>query len=338
MARQFEEQLRSAWNALVEPEGGEGYSYLPLSKHALIECFAARRFPENKEAILISFPNLVELSGHELPSGLGFEMRKENTAHFVGKHDVYSVLSTEDGPSELFEAFAADILSALDPADYPSSKLIFSALISRLRSWQEFMKRARSKLMSIEEQTGLFGELVFIKNMLSQNEDPSGILKAWVGPLSKDQDFHIGTGAVEVKSTVSSEGFPASIQSIFQLDDSVRKPLFLGAVRLEVSELGGSLSTLIESMRGHFLEHGVSGRFRARLEQSGYFEEHADKYPRLLLVSNMRFLRVSNGFPRLTTASLSGVLLGARYKIDIDRIACDYFSFEEVMNTLRKQG
>ncbi len=42
----------------------------------------------------------------------------------------------------LFETFAADIISALDPADGPSSKRIFATLVSRLRSWQEFMKRA----------------------------------------------------------------------------------------------------------------------------------------------------------------------------------------------------
>lgn len=338
MARQFEEDLRSAWKALTTPDGGEGYSYVPLSKCQVVDCYAARRFPEENEAIIISFPVTVAPQGIELPSGLGFEMRKENAENFNGSVEVFSVLCTKDGTQELFETFAADIISALDPTDRSSSKCIFATLISRLRSWQEFMKRPRTGLLTVEEQTGLFGELVFVKEMIAQSDDPSNILNSWVGPLRADQDFHIGAGAVEIKSTISSDGFPASIQSIGQLDDDVRQPLYIGTLKIDIHEDGTSLPMLVESLREHFVRKGVGGRFRARLEQSGYFNEHAEHYPRKLHSKNIQFLLVSDGFPRLTPASLGGVLLKAQYKIDIDRIVATRFTFEEVILALREQG
>lgn len=48
----------------------------------------------------------------------------------------------------------------------------------------------------------------------------------------------LGDGAIEVKATMSSAGFPVKIGSLEQLDDSVASPLFLAAMRFSRGEDG----------------------------------------------------------------------------------------------------
>lgn len=74
-------------------------------------------------------------------------------------------------------------------------------------------------------------------------------LESWVGPLNAVRDFEIGTGAIEVKTTISAVGFPAKIGSLEQLDDSARQPLFLAGVRLRQGETGQNLSELVADIR-----------------------------------------------------------------------------------------
>jgi hypothetical protein len=66
---------------------------------------------------------------------------------------------------------------------------------------------------------------------------PSALaIESWVGPLDAIQASALGTGALEVKATLSAVGFPAKIGSLEQLDDSTRQPLFVAGVRLRQIE------------------------------------------------------------------------------------------------------
>ncbi|MCF8173376.1 MAG: PD-(D/E)XK motif protein, partial [Candidatus Methylopumilus sp.] len=150
---------------------------------------------------------------------------------------------------------------------------------------------------------------------------PSALaLEAWVGPLDGIQDFEIGTGAIEVKATLSAVGFPARIGSLEQLDDSVRQPLFLAGIRLRQISNGKNLPDFISELRQSITGDAEAERLLSeRLIAAGYFADHADRYPRRFDVVSTRIVEVTEGFPRLTPGRVPQGISKALYEIDFDR-------------------
>jgi hypothetical protein len=119
-------------------------------------------------------------------------------------------------------------------------------------------------------------------------------------PLDGVQDFEIGTGAVEVKSTLSSAGFPAKIGSLEQLDDSIRQPLFVAGARFSQRDSGISLPEVVAALRLAISADGEALRvFGDRLLAAGFQDHHADRYVRRFTLEATRILEVAEGFPRL---------------------------------------
>ena len=76
--------------------------------------------------------------------------------------------------------------------------------------------------LSQEAEVGLFGEMVVLKALLEAGVPVEVVLNAWQGPLDGLHDFLIGSGAIEVKTTLSTNGFPATVNSLEQLDESLQ--------------------------------------------------------------------------------------------------------------------
>ena len=161
-------------------------------------------------------------------------------------------------------------------------------------------------------------------------------LDSWIGPLDGLQDFELGTGAVEVKATLSAQGFPAKIGSLEQLDDSVRKPLFVAGVRLSQRESGRNLPEIAESVREKLTGDAAAvSLFADRLLAAGYPQSHADRYPRRFAAEGMRVIEVGEAFPRLTPGNVPCGVRKAIYEIDFDRAPG---ADEDVVGVLRKLG
>lgn len=109
--------------------------------------------------------------------------------------------------------------------------------------------RKGAQALSPEAELGLVGELLFLGAVLDAGVPAQISMDSWVGPLDGVQDFELGTGAVEVKATLSPQGFPAKVGSLEQLDDSVRKPLFVAGARLSQRESGRNLPEIADSVR-----------------------------------------------------------------------------------------
>ncbi len=77
---------------------------------------------------------------------------------------------------------------------------------------------------------------------------------SWVGPLDGVQDFEIGTGALEVKTTIATGGFTARIGSLEQLDDDVRQPLFVVGAKLKQVATGQNLPALVAAIKAAVAE------------------------------------------------------------------------------------
>lgn len=322
-----------AWEALSGREEEGGWLGIAVAPVGGCELIAARHFPGNKEALLACFPTARLGASEHLPEGRGFEVVRADPR---GDGKSWIALSRkESGSSELFAEMVRDVAGAMDTSAPQGEAAVLRTMLRRVRMWQQFMSRGASPL-GPEAELGLAGELYFMTVLLDSGVSPEQILKGWVGSDNAPQDFLLGDGAIEVKATMSSSGFPVKIGSLEQLDDSVSSPLFLAAVRFVREEGGLTIPDMVAEVERRLAdEPGTIERLRERLMVAGYSETHTGHYTRRFEPKERRILSVSEGFPRLTPGTVPIGVTRALYEINLDH-AGDFLSELDVV--LRKLG
>lgn len=128
--------------------------------------------------------------------------------------------------------------------------------------------------------------------------------------------------------------FPAIIESLDQLDDATRQPLFLAGVRLRVDEHGTSLPTIIQATRT--LADNTQSRHTldTKLLHAGYVDAAADHYTRRFATVESRILAVTTTFPRLTRSTVPQGVIAARYELDLEHAAAPTLSMQEALQKL----
>jgi hypothetical protein len=326
-----EEGLLRSWRALAAPQDEAEWRIVRMADFGQLSVDAGCRFPGASEALLVAFPTPWVGEPASLPQGNGFEAELVADEDRFGGRTAVAVVRSDTGAIDIFAVMIVDLLRFLETAGPSAGPATFSRFIGRLREWQDFMAR-KPRPLSPEAQVGLYGELWMLERLLDVLP-PSAAFESWKGPLSAAQDFHVGAGAFEVKSTAGRDGFTARINSIDQLD-SERRPMHLCALRFEEQDGGRSLSQLVEVLRAAASAAGRSKAFDAMLILAGYHDEHAVHYGRLLELVEMRILRVDDSFPCLRRATLPVQILQAQYTLDIQSLPGDDIGFDGLLLNL----
>ena len=324
-----------AWSSLTGADTEPGWQAISLPSSGPLQVRAGRRSPDNTEAVLVGFPTARLAAADKLPEGQGFAVERADPE---GSGKLWLALTRKfAGSAELFAAMACDIIGALDDAVAASADeaKLLRVLTGRVGAWQEFMRKG-TQVLSPEAEIGLIGELTLLRTIINAGVPSALAIESWVGPLDGIQDFELGTGALEVKTTLSAAGFPAKIGSLEQLDDSVRQPLFLAGARLRQTASGQNLPGIVEAMRLTFKGDAESERLLTeRLLAAGYIDAHADRYPRRFEPAGTRVVEVTNDFPRLTTGNVPAGIMRTMYEIDLDKAPGENVGAE---GALKKMG
>lgn len=334
MARPSNEFLM-AWSSLTGADIEPGWQAIPLPSAGPLQLRAGCRSPDNAEAVLVGFPTARLAAADKLPEGQGFAVE---LADPEGNGGLWLALTRKSaGSSELFAAMACDVVGALDDAvaaGADETKLM-RVLIGRVGAWQEFMRKG-TQALSPEAEIGLIGELTLLRAIIDAGVSSALAIESWVGPLDGIQDFELGTGALEVKATLSAAGFPAKIGSLEQLDDSSRQPLFVAGTRLRQTLSGQNLPMIVEAMRLAIKGDAEAERLLTEhLLAAGYIDSHADRYPRRFEQAGTRVVEVANDFPRLTSGKVPEGIKNAMYEIDLDKAPGENVGVE---GALKKMG
>lgn len=333
MARPSEEFLL-AWSSLSGDDPTPGWQVIALPPAGPVEVQAGRRSPHNAEAVLLAFPSVRLGPAEKLPEGQGFSVERADPAS-AGQLRL-ALTRRAAGSADLFAAMACDVVGALDEAASAGSAeaKLLRVFLGRVGAWQEFMRKGSQKL-SPEAEIGLVGELILLRAIIEAGVPPAAAVESWVGPLDGVQDFELGTGALEVKATLSSAGFPAKIGSLEQLDASTRRPLFLAGARLRQAESGQSLPHIVAAMRDASVGDAEATRLLSeRLIAAGYFDADEDLYVRRFTLADILFVEVKDGFPRLTPGGVPLGVIRATYEIDLDKVAGDNIAAAEALKKL----
>lgn len=331
MARSIEE-FAIAWQALSGNGAGEGWRCISVSPVGHCPIMAARRFPGNEEAMLAGF-HFAKLPPKEsLPEGVGFEVAREDP-HGDGK--AWIALTRKDsGGEEMFAEMVCDVAGTMDAVAASGEESVLRAMLSRIRAWQEFMRRTPRGL-SPEAEVGLAGELAFLELLLDAGMSPQFVVESWLGPTGGIQDFEIGSGSVEVKSTLSSNGFPAKIGSLEQLDDSFRSPLFLAGVRFVQGGAGSTLGDMARDLSEKLAATpGAAADFADRLVVAGFPPAHYGRYTRRFSRESVRILEVDGDFPRFVPENVADAIRRVQYELDLDRLPGEGVTVSEVIERL----
>lgn len=319
MAGQTDRDFEVAWKALATVEGDGEWSLIAIRQPRHFSTHAARYRQDNLEALVLGFPASTPVPLALPRDGGGFTVRLAEI-DMEQPRPAIALVRTAAGPLDIFSTMVADLLEVIDAGDDLSPPVLAKRLVGRIAAWQSFMAPPTGKPLSVEAQTGLYGELLFFRELLSTGMPASLAVAAWDGPLHGAQDFRLGSGAVEVKSSVASDGFVAKIQSLEQLDDNDRTPVFLLAFRLQEDAESPSLPELVHSVRGALSTQGSTHAFDVRLSATGYHADHEPIYARRLRPRQRRILKVGPDFPRLFSGNIASRIRRASYEIEIDDI------------------
>lgn len=213
-----------------------------------------------------------------------------------------------------FAALAVDI--CLRMAVDPSSPV--AAVHDVIEEWRDLLER-RATQWTRSRSAGLFAELAVLRRLLAVDPDR---LDLWTGPSGQAQDFRGLAAALEVKATIGGEGRVVRIHGSDQLEEPANGDLHLAWFRLDDRHTAG------RSLRQEFADiaSAVSDKkkWSQLLQILGVPDaEHPEVDIRKFLVTEERWYRVDDSFPRIVPASfLNGALPagvgGVEYLVDLD--------------------
>lgn len=164
---------------------------------------------------------------------------------------------------------------------------------------------------------GLVGELEILRRLAIYSVNA---VSAWVGPQDQRHDFRRGLHALEVKTSGRADSTCVSIHGIDQLAPPAGGTLHLIHLRLEPAE--GSLS--VKSLVSGLIKLGVDKVLLWKnLELLGCSDPYSEDWNRLTyVIDKTEFYEVTDGFPRITSASFPGAglpagLSGVTYQLDL---------------------
>lgn len=315
------ERLESAWRALAGEVNGEGWRTIPINMEGTCRLLAGRHFPGNEEAILVGFDSVRMPSDRQLPQGRGF--RVENVRREIpGDKQRWVSLSRQSaGNQKMFASMAEDVLGMLRAYDHVGEETLFHLFLGRIKAWQEFMEKGRDGILGPEAEVGLFGEITLLRMIMTADMPAGLVVESWLGPLDGLQDFSIGTGAIEVKSTLVVNGFPATVGSLEQLDATLIQPLFLAGIRLSLDDSGKTLAELIdETCKVLSTEPNTQGLFESLVLRAGFLRAFSCSYTRRFQHTDTKVIPVAEGFPSLTRSNVGVAIRKARYELDLDLV------------------
>ncbi|WP_419252452.1 PD-(D/E)XK motif protein [Caulobacter sp. ErkDOM-YI] len=329
------DELLLAWRGLSAGDTGDGLRVIALGADRL-RVRAGITYPLGQETLLVGFNLGQTRRVDELPEARGFSVSFLAEPPAARYENWIALTRRPEAGVDLFALMASDIAASLTDAGPASEQWLFGTLLHRIRAWQDFMQRPRDGVLSREKELGLFGELLVFRDFLDAGVTPVQVAAAWQGPARSVQDFIVGYRGLEVKTTLSANGFPARISSLDQLDTSQGRAVMVAAVRLSLQDDGLTLPELVTDLRERLAGIGLTASlFERSLLLAGYFDTAADKYVRRFGPVNTRVFPVDDDFPSLTRSAVRAEIRTAEYELDLDLVTAPAIALGEVITQHR---
>jgi hypothetical protein len=195
-------------------------------------------------------------------------------------------------------------------------------VFSHLKRWQTFLSKQGKQILSKGQIIGLYGELLFLRELLDNGVSNGKAVDSWTGPDRSHHDYLINDTAFEIKSLSGLERNSVSISSEDQLDFPGKR-LFLRTYQIRESGSsanGESLNDAVDSVASMMSEDSAAlTMFEAKLMEAGYVKLDEYSGPRWTVVTSDTYL-VSDGFPKVTRSGLPPGVMNVSYDIALENL------------------
>lgn len=219
-----------------------------------------------------------------------------------------------DRVSTQFCLLADDILDAVsvNPED---ADRVTKETVGR---WRDLLREDRPRLLSKSQLAGLYGELLFLEELVFHHGDRA--LKSWTGPLGNRHDFEFANASFEVKTTAQNNGMVVSFHGVRQLQATEDLPLYVVAYQVERTPQGETIPAVLQRLYSSGLNRL---ELLSLLETVGYCEADSGHYASDRFgVLATKTIPIGPTFPRITheTVTMPGILDGIvalEYSVDL---------------------
>jgi hypothetical protein len=221
---------------------------------------------------------------------------------------------------DIFSLFIQNILEDIAPSVTESEAI--KTTLNVVSKWKKLFDKINFNGLSIEQQKGLVGELLFLNTLLNNEKTSANAVNNWTGAEQDFQakDFTLGSVGVEVKFTASKQP-RVKVSNERQLDAENLSELFLILYSSEaVKDNGISLNSLVEQTRQKISTKEEQTVFNAKLQLIGYFDEDNEHYGRMYSLKRMFVFTVTSDFPKIVKSHLPLGIYDTSYSIEISAV------------------
>mgnify|MGYP006328187667 FL=1 len=313
--------ISSLWE-IMSQEKSVGLVKRLLPNNSPLKVFATYKHPENICGIAFSCDSKLKLSIDSF-----YNLKELSVQLFLDtSHQPNRLLTIQlfsDANTDIFAYLCGNLVEAIERCDTEAKAI--KLVLNRLEKWKTMFSKGASDGLSITEQQGLYGELMYLHKLVLRGIfSYIDTLKIWVGADKAMRDFQGKDWAVEAKTISINNADQITINGERQLDETLLDKLYLYHLSVEVSRMNGqTLNEKVDELRSLFSDDKAAlNIFNAKLMEAGYFDHHRELYrERCYKIRKESIYVIDDSFPRIKESELRDGVSNTVYSINVSTCA-----------------
>lgn len=313
--------ISSLWE-IMSQEKSVGLVKRLLPNNSPLKVFATYKHPENICGIAFSCDSKLKLSIDSF-----YNLKELSVQLFLDtSHQPNRLLTIQlfsDANTDIFAYLCGNLVETIERCDTEAKAI--KLVLNRLEKWKTMFSKGASDGLSITEQQGLYGELMYLHKLVLRGIfSYIDTLKIWVGADKAMRDFQGKDWAVEAKTISINNADQITINGERQLDETLLDKLYLYHLSVEVSRMNGqTLNEKVDELRSLFSDDKAAlNIFNAKLMEAGYFDLHRELYrERCYKIRKESIYVIDDSFPRIKESELRDGVSNTVYSINVSTCA-----------------
>ena len=313
--------ISSLWE-IMSQEKSVGLVKRLLPNNSPLKVFATYKHPENICGIAFSCDSKLKLSIDSF-----YNLKELSVQLFLDTsyqpNRLLTIQLFSDVNTDIFAYLCGNLVETIERCDKEAKAI--KLVLNRLEKWKTMFSKGASDGLSITEQQGLYGELMYLHKLLLRGIfSYIDTLKIWVGADKAMRDFQGKDWAVEAKTISINNADQITINGERQLDETLLDKLYLYHLSVEASRMNGqTLNDKVDELRSLFSDDKAAlNIFNAKLMEAGYFDHHRELYrERCYKIRKESIYVIDDSFPRIKESELRDGVSNTVYSINVSTCA-----------------
>ena len=313
--------ISSLWEIMCQ-EKSVGLVKRLLPSSSPLKVFATYKYPENICGIAFSCDRKLKLSIDSF-----YNLKELSVQLFLDAsyqpNRLLTIQLFTDPNKDIFAYLCGNLIETIEKCETEAKAI--KLVLNRLEKWKTMFSKGASDGLSITEQQGLYGELMYLHKLVLRGIfSYIDTLKIWVGADKAMRDFQGKDWAVEAKTISINNADQITINGERQLDETLLDKLYLYHLSVEASRMNGqTLNDKVDELRSLFSDDKAAlNIFNAKLMEAGYFDHHRELYrERCYKIRKESIYVIDDSFPRIKESELRDGVSNTVYSINVSTCA-----------------